>query len=78
MKILRQLHLILSLLVLVLLSQFVGPEPMNLVFNSFELSALFGAVLIAVLVSVDGKSHWFEGVQLLAVYAMVAVGAFFL
>jgi len=26
----------------------------------------------------DGESHWFEGVQLLAVYAMVAVAAFFM
>jgi Ca2+:H+ antiporter len=63
--------------VLVLLSQFVGSEPMNLVFNTFELSALFGAVLIAVLVSVDGKSHWFEGTQLLALYVILAIGFYF-
>ena len=26
------------------------------------------------IITLDGESHWFEGVQLLAVYAMVAVG----
>jgi Ca2+/H+ antiporter len=26
----------------------------------------------------DGESHWFEGVQLLAVYGMVVGGAYFL
>ncbi|MGB3328534.1 MAG: calcium/proton exchanger, partial [Thermomicrobiales bacterium] len=32
--------------VLVLVSRFVGPEPMSLVFNNYELAALVGAVLI--------------------------------
>ena len=63
--------------VLVLVSQFVGPSPMSLVFNNFELTALFGAVLIAVLVSVDGKSHWLEGVQLLALYLVLGIGFYF-
>jgi Ca2+/H+ antiporter len=30
-----------------------------------------------VLVSVDGKSHWFEGTQLLALYAILAIGFYF-
>lgn len=63
--------------VLVLLSQFVGSEPISLVFNSFELTALFAAVLISVLVSVDGKSHWLEGVQLLALYFILGIGFYF-
>jgi Ca2+:H+ antiporter len=63
--------------VLVLLSQWVGPSPMSLVFNTFELTALFGAVLIAVLVSIDGKSHWLEGVQLLALYLVLGIGFYF-
>lgn len=63
--------------VLVLVSQFVGPNPMSLVFSSFELTALIGAVLIAVLVSVDGRTNWLEGAQLLALYVVVALAFYF-
>jgi Ca2+:H+ antiporter len=51
---------------------------MNLVFQPFEVVALGMATLVTAIITLDGESHWFEGVQLLAVYAMVAVGAFFL
>jgi Ca2+:H+ antiporter len=51
---------------------------MNLVFQPFEVIALGLATLVTAIITLDGESHWFEGVQLLAVYAMVAVGAFFL
>ncbi|MEP6688200.1 MAG: calcium/proton exchanger [Gemmatimonadales bacterium] len=51
---------------------------MNLVFRPFEVVALGLATLVTAIITLDGESHWFEGVQLLAVYAMVAVGAFFL
>ena len=59
--------------VLVLLSFFFGDHPMPLVFNGFELAALVLAVLIANRVTADGRSNWFEGVQLLAVYLIVAL-----
>ena len=51
---------------------------MNLVFTPFEVSALGMATIVTAIITLDGESHWFEGVQLLAVYGMVAVGAFFL
>jgi Ca2+:H+ antiporter len=51
---------------------------MNLVFTPFEVMALSLATVVTAIITLDGESHWFEGVQLLAVYAMVAVGAFFL
>ena len=57
--------------VLVLASFFIGPEPMPLVFNGFELGAVLLAVLIANYVTHEGESTWFEGVQLLAVYAIL-------
>src|SRR5687768_9724331 len=38
--------------VLVLVSQFVGPEPMTMVFNQFELMALIPAVLITIMISI--------------------------
>jgi Ca2+:H+ antiporter len=56
--------------VLVLLSFVVGPDPMALVFNGYELGALLFAVLIANLVTQEGESNWFEGVQLLSLYAV--------
>lgn len=61
---------------LVFISLFVGPTPMNLVFSSFELVVLFAATLIATIVSLDGESNWLEGAQLLAVYLIIAFGFF--
>lgn len=52
--------------------------PMSIVFNEFELIALIVAVLIANRVSNDGESNWLEGVQLLAVYLIVAASFFIL
>ena len=63
--------------VLVLLSFVVGPNPMALVFNGFELGAVFLAILIANHVTHDGESTWYEGVQLLAVYAVLGVVFFY-
>ncbi len=63
--------------VLVLASLVVGPGPLALVFNGFELGALMLAVLIANYVTQDGESTWFEGVQLLAVYAVLGLTFYF-
>jgi Ca2+:H+ antiporter len=63
--------------VLVLVSQFVGPQPMSLVFNTYELAALIGAVIISVLISIDGRTNWLEGAQLLALYTVVALAFYF-
>jgi Ca2+:H+ antiporter len=63
--------------VLVLASYAVGPFPMALVFNGFEVGAIFLAVFIAQEVTQRGDSTWFEGVQLLAVYAVLALTFFF-
>ena len=62
---------------LVLISFVVGPNPMALVFNGFELGAVFLAILIANHVTHDGESTWYEGVQLLAVYAVLGVVFFY-
>ncbi len=53
-------------------------QDMNLVFNPMEVLAIGLATGVAAILTLDGESHWFEGVQLLAVYAMVAVAAFFM
>jgi Ca2+:H+ antiporter len=59
--------------VLVLLSFAFGPGPMPLVFNGFELAAVILAILIANRVTAEGESNWFEGVQLLSVYLILAL-----
>ena len=59
--------------ILVLVSFVLGPNPMPLVFNGFELGGVLVAVLIANYVTQEGESNWFEGVQLLAVYLVLAL-----
>ncbi|MBA2341866.1 MAG: calcium/proton exchanger [Thermoleophilaceae bacterium] len=62
---------------LVLLSFVIGPGPMALVFNGYELGGLLFAVLIANFLTQEGESNWFEGVQLLALYAVLGLVFFF-
>jgi Ca2+:H+ antiporter len=59
--------------VLVLLSFAFGPSPMALVFNVYEIAALLAAGLVATALVSDGESTWFEGVQLIALYAVVGI-----
>jgi Ca2+:H+ antiporter len=63
--------------VLVLLSFLVGPFPMALVFNGFEIGAIFLAILVANQVTQEGESTWFEGLQLLAVYVVLGLIFYF-
>ena len=46
---------------------------MSLVFNPFEIAALLAAALLAPALVADGESTWFEGVQLLALYAVIGI-----
>lgn len=61
---------------LVFVGLFLG-EDMNFVFTPFEVMAVGLATIVASLGTADGESHWFEGVQLLAVYVLIAIAAFF-
>jgi Ca2+:H+ antiporter len=64
--------------VLVFLSYVVAPQPMDLVFSTFEIVAIALSVLSIAFIAHDGETHWMEGVQLLAVYVILALGFFFL
>lgn len=57
--------------VLVLISPLFG-NPMSLVFNAFEITAIALSVGTAALVAFDGESNWLEGLQLLGVYLILA------
>ena len=61
---------------LVFISLLMG-QRLTLAFNQFELLAMIAGVLIAAVVSADGESHWLEGAELLAIYAILGL-AFFL
>jgi Ca2+:H+ antiporter len=63
---------------LVFLSYVIGPQPMDLLFTSFEVLAIALSVGIIALISQDGESNWMEGVQLLAVYAILGLAFYFL
>jgi Ca2+:H+ antiporter len=53
-------------------------RPFNLVFTVFEVVSVLLAAIILNLIAHDGKSNWFEGVMLIAVYIIIAIGFFFI
>ena len=63
--------------VLVLASLVVGPDPMAMVFNGYEVAALVIAAATALGVAHDGESTRNEGVLLIGVYVVLGV-VFFL
>jgi Ca2+:H+ antiporter len=62
--------------VLVLMSFLLGPHPMALVFNGFELGGILLAIIIANHVTNEGESTWYEGLQLLCVYVVLGIAFF--
>jgi Ca2+:H+ antiporter len=63
--------------VLVFLS-YLFDQPMDLLFTRLEVAAVALSVWVLSLIAQDGESHWLEGVQLLALYAMLALAFYFL
>jgi Ca2+:H+ antiporter len=64
--------------VLVLLSYFIGPTPMDLRFWPGAIAMMLIATLTAALVTSSGKSAWFVGVLLLMVYLTFAMTLYLL
>jgi Ca2+:H+ antiporter len=62
---------------LVFAGRFIG-QPMDLAFTSFEVVSIVLATMITRELIQDGKANWFEGVLLLAVYLILAIGFFHL
>jgi Ca2+:H+ antiporter len=50
---------------------------MTLLFNAFEITAIALSVVAAAFVVVDGESNWVEGLQLMAVYLILALAFYF-
>lgn len=64
--------------VLVLLSYALAPEPLLLLFPRVLVFTLFIAVILGAVVAGDGRSNWFKGVQLVVLYAVFAMMAYFI
>jgi Ca2+:H+ antiporter len=62
---------------LVLVGQAIG-QPMDLNFNPFEIVAVAVAVIVANLISLDGRSNWLEGALLLSTYVILGAVFYFL
>ncbi len=58
-------------------ASFAMGTPMNLVFDPFEIAGVTLTVFALALVALDGESNWFEGLQLTAVYLILAIVFFF-
>ena len=63
---------------LVLASYAIAPQPLDLAFNRAEIGSLFIAVMIGSLVCGDGQSNWYKGIQLITVYAIIALMFYFI
>ena len=62
----------------VVVYSFLIGKPMTLLFNAMEITAIALSVLSATLVVSDGESNWVEGLQLLAVYLILALAFYFM
>ena len=62
---------------LVLLSYVMGPQPMGLVFGPGLVLTILFSVVITGQVASDGRTNWLRGVQLLAVYLILAAVFFY-
>jgi Ca2+:H+ antiporter len=63
--------------VLVFSSYALG-HPLDLLFTPFEVLSVVASVAVLNLVAQDGEANWLEGVQLLAVYVILALAFYFL
>ncbi|MBM6595276.1 calcium/proton exchanger [Microvirga pudoricolor] len=58
--------------ILVLIAPAMGQPQFRLVFSQAEMWMLFGAILLGATVAATGRSNWFKGAQLLALYLIIA------
>jgi Ca2+:H+ antiporter len=61
---------------LVLLSLVIAPAPLTLAFTGVEVALMLAATFVASILVVEGKSTWFTGVQLIAMYLVMAITVF--
>lgn len=52
-------------------------RPLDFLFTSYELIVIIMATVITAIISMDGRSNWLEGAQLLAAYSIMALAFLF-
>jgi Ca2+:H+ antiporter len=63
--------------VLVFLSLAMG-KPMSLEFTAVEVIAVMASIYLVSTIANDGESNWFEGIQLISLYSVLAVAFYFI
>jgi Ca2+:H+ antiporter len=63
---------------ILLFASYLFGTPMNLEFTVPEVMAVVASIIIVEQISGDGESNWIEGLQLLSVYAILAILFYFL
>lgn len=63
---------------LVIISMFMGNGTFFLSFNRVETATVLMAVLLMAVISGDGHSNWYKGVQLLTLYVLIALLFYFI
>jgi Ca2+:H+ antiporter len=61
---------------LVIIGVLLGTS-MDLAFTRFEVVSLGISVIALAMIALDGETHWLEGAFLLAVYALLGLGFYF-
>jgi Ca2+:H+ antiporter len=56
----------------------IGVQRLDLVFQPMEVAAVLLAVGVIIVIGLNGETNWFEGVLLLAVYAILAITFFYI
>ena len=62
---------------LVLVSYLIAPQPMDLTFTVAEILAVVVSALLITQAVSNGETNWFEGLQLLGLYGILAVAFYF-
>ncbi|MBP1759890.1 MAG: calcium/proton exchanger Cax, partial [Firmicutes bacterium] len=52
-------------------------QPLDLLFTGYELIVIIMGIVITAMISLDGRSNWLEGAQLLAAYSIMALAFLF-
>ncbi len=62
---------------ILVLASFPLGQPLSIIFTPLEIAGATFAVLAFAIVALDGESNWFEGVELIAVYLVLAIIFYF-
>ena len=62
---------------LVITGHWIG-RPLSLEFTILEVAAVLLSVITVTILVSDGKTNWFEGFQLLAIYTILGITFFFI